>query len=56
MPQPLTPQGVEHVPVEYDDETTPADLGLDWQDTDDRIAAVIDKQWRSPTILEFTDD
>ena len=46
----------ELVPVEYDDETTPGDLGLDWQDSDSRIAAVIDKQWRSPTALEFTDD
>ena len=49
----LTP---EMACVEYDDETTPKDLGLDWQDPGARIAAVVDKQWRSPTILEFGDD
>ena len=43
----------EMVPVEYDETTTPADLGLDWQDTTGPIAAVIEQQWRAPTILEF---
>ena len=49
----LTP---EMVPFEYDDETTPGDLGLDWPDTTGPVAAVINRQWRAPTILEFEDD
>ena len=47
----LIPRMVE---VEYDDETTAGDLGLD-MDAPNRIRDVVDDAWRDAVILEWAD-
>ena len=42
------------VDVEYDDETTAGDLGLD-MDASNRIRDVVDDAWRDAVILEWAD-
>ena len=42
------------VEVEYDDETTAGDLGLD-MDAPNRIRDVVDDAWRDAVILEWAD-